>query len=731
MAKIIKTFKDGLVNRIEPKDAPRGSASDCLNWHILGDHIELRRGRALLGTEIVGAGRVSGLKVLRKFDGTQYPFYTYARKVMYHDVASNTNTEVSSDFLPSTVLGSDDLGEDISIESYNSPAGNMGYLSSPNSGFYKIAVANPGSIVDLMQKEYRGKIKIKQNRTFLWDRKDVFGGADKTGIYHSHVDGTDNVYAFTKQEELATGDGITKTFSGTLAFKASNSKETCFFVVIAGAKSVATGTTAITQAVAAQVTSTTHGLAVGDTVVFDSVVGMTQINSMVGVVLTVPDANTFTVNIDTTAFTAYSSGGNVSKAERFIDDRNGVLASVDGGTGTINYATGAYSVTFFNAVVNLKKVVAQYFREDSTKESNPVQYGGIANFEFSSTRKAGEGNVFRQDDGGGNFMTAESLENIEYCLHEFKTWALTIGIPDDTTGTSNLIFRDNVGIPYHRAARATGKGIFYVDVLGENPIIRVLDYGQFASKVIPRSVSDALKLDSYNFNTAVMFEWADYIVLSCKSATATVNDRIFMYNKVWKSWEIHGYRVSVMDILNGSLIGGDSGSNNIFKLFSGLTDEEALIENFYITNDDNLDIEGIKTVNIMRIAGYIGIGQGLKVSYSVDNEPFVEIGGSDEDVGGVMVHHPLIEGNGSYVDLSQRKLIGSTTIGEQLVGGGQDPTNAIYASPYALQFRVGTKRFESIRLKFEATAIGYVSVSEYAFVDVREKGLHQPTKYLG
>lgn len=67
--------------------------------------------------------------------------------------------------------------------------------------------------------------------------------------------------------------------------------------------------TAITKAANAQITSASHGLSVGDVVTFSGVVGMIQINTLRGVVQTVPTANTFTVDIDTTGFTTYSSGG--------------------------------------------------------------------------------------------------------------------------------------------------------------------------------------------------------------------------------------------------------------------------------------------------------------------------------------------------------------------------------------------------------------------------------------
>ncbi len=80
---------------------------------------------------------------------------------------------------------------------------------------------------------------------------------------------------------------------------------------------VSTGTTAaktitgITKATSAVVTSTSHGLSVGTVVVFSSVSGMTEINNVAGLI-TAQDTNTFTVNIDSSSFTTYTSGGSAT-----------------------------------------------------------------------------------------------------------------------------------------------------------------------------------------------------------------------------------------------------------------------------------------------------------------------------------------------------------------------------------------------------------------------------------
>jgi len=71
--------------------------------------------------------------------------------------------------------------------------------------------------------------------------------------------------------------------------------------------------TAVTRAASAQVSVAAHGYAVGDRVKIASIVGMTELNGWTATVLTVPTAGTFTIDVDTTSYTAYSSGGTTAK----------------------------------------------------------------------------------------------------------------------------------------------------------------------------------------------------------------------------------------------------------------------------------------------------------------------------------------------------------------------------------------------------------------------------------
>jgi len=90
-------------------------------------------------------------------------------------------------------------------------------------------------------------------------------------------------------------------------------------VIIEAAKNV----TGVTQATPGVVTSAGHGYSTGDEVFFDSIGGMTELNGQF-YLINVLDINSFTIKdvdgngIDTTVFSAYTSGGTVAKIHEVV-----------------------------------------------------------------------------------------------------------------------------------------------------------------------------------------------------------------------------------------------------------------------------------------------------------------------------------------------------------------------------------------------------------------------------
>lgn len=80
--------------------------------------------------------------------------------------------------------------------------------------------------------------------------------------------------------------------------------------------------TGVTQASPGVITSTAHGLVVDEVIIIEGIVGMTELNSRVYKVNTVPTADTFSVKdyltgtaVNTSAYTAYGSAGYASRQE--------------------------------------------------------------------------------------------------------------------------------------------------------------------------------------------------------------------------------------------------------------------------------------------------------------------------------------------------------------------------------------------------------------------------------
>ncbi len=84
--------------------------------------------------------------------------------------------------------------------------------------------------------------------------------------------------------------------------------------------------TAITQANPAVITATTT-LKAGQTVQISGIVGMTQLNNLTFTVKSVTPT-TVTINVDSTAFTAYVSGGTISSLQNVINYFTGVATNV-------------------------------------------------------------------------------------------------------------------------------------------------------------------------------------------------------------------------------------------------------------------------------------------------------------------------------------------------------------------------------------------------------------------
>jgi hypothetical protein len=115
----------------------------------------------------------------------------------------------------------------------------------------------------------------------------------------------------------SSGDGTNKiTYLSSNGFTPYTTPAGTEFVPLSGLPAAAANTnltiTGISKAANASITAT-HAFTSADigvtTVTFHGIVGMSQMNTLSGVIQSVTSTTSFTVNIDSTSFTTYSSGG--------------------------------------------------------------------------------------------------------------------------------------------------------------------------------------------------------------------------------------------------------------------------------------------------------------------------------------------------------------------------------------------------------------------------------------
>lgn len=672
------------------KDLPLGVSPDSLNWitgwdpnQKKGDHIELRRGMALLGTNRnKGAGSVNGLGVGITISGIQIPFWSYRNNLFYYNASSQLN--VSSGTLSSAAVN-----DYISIEAFQGLAGAFVYVSSPNSSMYKVPTANPTSLYDITSGSFQGHINFTNGRMNLWNKTQNPGQPDTLDRFQSSVDlATFSSAGFNQGIVAATGDGSTKSFPFTL------SPLTLFGTIVIGAATEGATISGISAANEAIITtSTAHGLAVGSYLFVDGVASpYSSINQVVLTVLATT-INTLTVNYDTHSFGSYISGGNLYPAtEYFVDNQNGSLISNLGNVGTINYVTGAVTIAFSTAPINGEPVLVQTY--------NQAPEAGIEDFTIPASPGSGDPYLWPERDGGGSLNAIVPFSGSDYGLHSYRTWVNTND--SNTRGNSiDIPYRNNIGTPFYKSGYPTGDGIVYIDTtVPSDPKFQILTVAPNTTDqtVEPFHLSDSLDLSLQGFVAPPVIYWDKYYLFACQNivngSTQSFNGTTFIMNNESGYWDKLDYQISLFEKYYGMLLGGSSISNNVFTLFSGFDDDGSPINNYWTSGIYNLGFNGLKTTERFVIEGLIQPAQQLQIYASYDQGSFILI--------------QTINGTDPCVSQGNPQLVGSDTVGSTAVGAG-----IVYANPFLLDFQLAADDYNYIQIKFVATKIGYVELDRW------------------
>lgn len=385
------------------------------------------------------------------------------------------------------------------------------------------------------------------------------------------------------------------------------------------------------------------------------------------------------------------AGAVVAGTETFSDNFNGVLTSNYGGTGTINYATGAYSVTFSD--VTTGAVTTGYQWEDSSVH-------GVTDFSKSATRAAGEGFVFPQDEGGDAILNVLIGQDGAYYSMKSRS-AYTLSIDADDLGATNEVYRKEMGLPHFRAAISTNKGIFFVNTVNPTkPEVTILQRDKTSMAIEPIVLFKHFKFSDFEYDSASISGYDRWMMIFCRTPDSTTNNRILMCNLDSKTVDIVTYS-GMQSIQDGqNLYVADSVTTSVYTIFSGFDDLQSPIDAYWIGRDEMLGTDTLKKNRRLRFKGRIDPDQSVEVFINVDEAGFQQVG--------------TIVGSASYVNLSDSQSIGGNFIGSAQIGGS-DTANAF---GYFMELKARTGKYRKLAIKLVPTGIGYFDFDTITFFDV-------------
>jgi hypothetical protein len=360
-------------------------------------------------------------------------------------------------------------------------------------------------------------------------------------------------------------------------------------------------------------------------------------------------------------------------------DFTGNATSASDGTGTVNFMTGAYNVTF--TATTTGSVTSDYQWEDSNAN-------GVTDFTKSATRLAGEGFVVRQDAGGDAIKTVIPYDGSYFSMKERSVYKFTLDVAD--TNPTNELIRTNIGVSSINAAVGTSAGIVFMNTNNSTePELNILSRNPFGDNFTTEPLFAHFAFEDYTYTDVALENWDRFIVIACKDEK-TENDTVLLCDIRTKIVDPISYDVRCFTKDDGLLYGGSPFNTTSYELFTGFDDMDQVVTNSWESSLDKFGSDTLKKTKRLRFGGEIALDQTVDVYLSKDNGDYQQVG--------------TILGTGGYVDYSSSHAIGTTMIGNNTVGG--DATVPVYRFLAELKIRVG--KFRARQIKFVATGIGYV-----------------------
>ena len=388
-----------------------------------------------------------------------------------------------------------------------------------------------------------------------------------------------------------------------------------------------------------------------------------------------------------------------SSGEVFTDNYLGVLTGSLGSTGTINYITGAFTITGQSGAGT-----ASYQWEDSNVR-------GVTDFSKSATRQAGEGFLFPQDEGGDAILNILIGTDGYYSMKSQSSYLLQLDAAD--TNATNKVYRKELGIPSYRASVSTGKGIVFINTANpEKPEMTILQRNVYGDFLEPAILFPHFKFANYTYNDCTIDVYERYILVACKSSGATNNDTILLCDIVNNTVDITKYSGRCFARDSGTLYMGSSVTESVYNLYNGYDDDGFTIDNYWTGKDEAWGSNILKKHRKLRLKGNIDPRQSYEVYINYDAS-------GNQLVGTVL-------GTGSYVDYSSPQTVGANMIGDAQIGG--DDISNIY--PYFLELKLKkVPKFRKRSVTFKALGLGYVDIDTVIDIEIETYQNKIPSRY--
>lgn len=386
-----------------------------------------------------------------------------------------------------------------------------------------------------------------------------------------------------------------------------------------------------------------------------------------------------------------------SSGEVFTDNYDGTLTGSLGSTGTINYMTGAFTISGQTG-----GGTATYQWEDSSAK-------GVTDFSKSSTRLAGEGFVVRQDAGGDAIKVVIPFDGSYFSFKRFSVYQFTLDIED--LNPTNELIRTDIGVETLRSAIGTSKGIVFMNTGNPTrPMLNILQRNPVGDNFLTEPLFAQFKFSDFTYDEVVLESWDKYVIVSCKYDSLN-NNRLLMCDMMEKTVDIAPYGGSAFTKNGGYLYMGDPNAQTSYEMFTGFDDMGLAVNNYWISAGDKYDLELLKKVKKLRFRGQISPDQNVSVFISTDNGDYQLVG--------------TILGSGDYVDYNSTTAIGTSFIGEEPIGG--DDQTTVYQ--FLMEIKIRIPKFRKRKIKFIANGIGYVSMQEMMDFDIWQFEDKLPKQY--